>query len=422
MYLLMTVGTGIGSDPEDARLRLIRSCRFVINSYHPAHIIFFCSSESRGLVTEIAHASKILNGIIPPHHEICLIEDPNDFDHCFEIIYGVCSLFQEFETVIDVSSGTRSMIMAASIASFLTRSQVAHVTGEKHAGLVVPGTEKIREMTLFPAYDRLRFHEAIAQFNNNHYGNALELLNGISALAERDMYYTVFSAYYFWDKLNYSEAFRYLQHANDLSDAIPFNRIFLQTMIELEGKEDAGLSKIEQSRVRQEKYLFILVDLLNNAKRRIDGERYDDAIARLYRVVELLSQVLLLNWSIDDIEGKIHFTDLRKILHNKKDISLYARRADRKGVIRIGLRSKFMLLDDLGMDGAGSYYEHLEPFLRIRNDSILAHGLSPVRGDIARKMWQEVYDVTRQACIGMPFDLEGLLIRSAYPILETPLS
>ncbi|PKL60872.1 MAG: TIGR02710 family CRISPR-associated protein [Methanomicrobiales archaeon HGW-Methanomicrobiales-4] len=422
MYLLMTVGTGIGSNPKDARLRLIRVCCFVIKTYNPAHIIYFCSSESRDLALEIEQASNALNGISPPRYEICLIEDPNDFDHCFEIIYGVCSLFQEFETVIDVSSGTRSMIMAASIASFLTRSPVAHVTGEKHAGLVVPGTEKIKEMTLFPAYDRLRFYEAIAQFNKNHYGSALELLNGISTIPERDMYYTVFSAYYFWDKLNYSEAFRYLQHASNLTDAIPFNRIFLQTMIELEEKEDSGLSKYEQSRVRQEKYLYILVDLLNNAKRRIEGERYDDALARLYRVVELLSQVLLLSWSIDDIEGKIHFTDLRKILRNKKDLSLYARRADRKGVIRIGLRSKFMLLNDLGMDGAGAYYEHLEPFLRIRNDSILAHGLSPVRGDLARKMWQEVYEVTRKACTGMPFDLEGLLIKSAYPILETPLN
>ncbi|MFH0968849.1 MAG: TIGR02710 family CRISPR-associated CARF protein [Methanobacteriota archaeon] len=417
----MTVGTGIGSDPADARLRLIRSCRFVIQSYNPAHIIYFCSRESQNLVAEIEQKSKDMNGINSPQSEICLIEDPNDFARCFEIIYGVCSLFQEFETVIDASSGTRSMTMAASIASFLTRSQVAHITGEKHAGFVIPGTEQIKEMALFPAYDRLRFHQAIVQFNENHYGNAIDLLNGISTVSERDMYYTVFSAYYYWDKLNYSEAFRYLQHASDLTDAIPFNRVFLQTMIELEEKEDVGVSKIENSKIRQEKYLYILVDLLNNAKRRINGERYDDALARLYRVVELLSQVLLLSWSIDDIEGKIHFTDLRRILRNKKDLSLYARRADKKGIIRIGLRSKFMLLEDLGMQGAGAYYEHLEPFLRMRNESILAHGLSPVRGDLAEHMWQEVYDVTRQACIGMPFDLEGLLIKSAYPILETPL-
>lgn len=422
MYLLMTVGTGIGSDPVDARERLVRSCSYAISYYHPSHVIFFCTPESRSMVGEIEQGCREIREINPPPSEICLIDDPNDFSRCFEIIYGVCTLFQEFELVLDASSGTRSMTMAASIASFLTRSQVAHVTGKKHAGLVIAGTEKIKEMTLFSAYDRLRFHEGIIQFNKNHYGSALDHLNGISTVNERDIYYSVFSAYYYWDKLNYSEAFKYLKYAADLTDTIQQNRLFLQRLIELELEEEASLPKKEQSRVKQEKYLYILVDLLNNAKRRIDGERYDDALARLYRVVELLSQVLLLSWGIDDIEGKIHFTDLRKILHAKKDISLYARRADKKGVIRIGLRSKFMLLDDLGMKGAGTYYMHLEPFLRIRNDSILAHGLSPVRGDRAREMWQEVYDVTRRACTGMPFDLEQLLIQSAYPVLETPMT
>jgi CRISPR-associated protein (TIGR02710 family) len=421
MYLLMTVGTGIGSDPADARIRLVQSCSFAILSYKPEHIIYFCSPESRDLVPEIEQGCRDIRGINPPLSEICLIEDPNDFSRSFEVIYGVCTLFQEFEIVIDASTGTKSMIMAASIVSFLTRNPVAHVTGEKHAGLVIPGTERMKEMTLFPAYDRLLFNEAIAQFNKNLYGGALELLNGISTIAERDIYYTVFSAYYFWDKLNYPEAFRYLQNASDINEAIPFNRDFLQTLIDLERKDDEEHPKKEQSRIKQEKYLYILVDLLNNAKRRIDEQRYDDALARLYRVVELLSQVLLLRWSIDDIEGKIRFSDLRKILRDKNDISTYARRADNKGIIRIGLRSKFMLLEDLGMQGAGAYYQHLEPFLRIRNDSILAHGLSPVRADLAYQMWEEVYSITRKACTGMPFDLETLLIKSAYPVLETPL-
>lgn len=421
MYLLMTVGTGIGSDPVDAVDRLVRSCSFVIQSYHPDHIIYFCSPESRELVSSIEQGCRDIRGMQPPPSEICLIEDPADFTRCFDVIYGVCMLFQEFDVVIDASSGTRPMIMAASIASFLTRSQVAHVTGEKQSGLVIPGTERIKEMALYAAYDRLRFHQAVEQFNLNHYGSALELLSGISSIPERDMYYTAFSAYYYWDKLNYAEAFRYMQNSPDLVEIIPMNREFLQNLVRLEGLEDESLSRKELCRFRQEKYLYILVDLLNNAKRRIEGERYDDAFARLYRVVELLSQVLLLSWNIDDIEGKIHFTDLRRYLRDKKDISLYARRADNKGIIRIGLRSKFMLLDDLGMRGAGAYYQHLEPFLRIRNDSILAHGLTPVRGDLAREMWLEVFEITRRACTDMPFNLENLLVQSAYPVFETPM-
>lgn len=421
MYLLITVGTGIGSDPADATNRLIQAASFIIQSYNPEHIIYFCSQQSKELVPLIEDTCRRVRDIIPPPSEICIIHDPNDFNLCFEVIYGVCTLFQEFEIVIDTSSGTRSMTLAASIASFLTHSQVSHVTGKKKGGLIIPGTEQMKEMSLYAAYDRLRFHEAIEQFNLNHFGTALNLISGISSLPERDTYYSVFSAYYFWDKLNYSEAFKYLQYSSDLTETIPFNRIFLQRLISLKEKEELNLSKKDQNRVKQEKYLYILIDLLNNAKRRIEGERFDDALARLYRVVELLSQVLLLSWNIDDIEGKIHFNDLRKILPDRKDISLYARRADKKGVIRIGLRSKFMLLNDLGMEDAASYYNYLEPFLRIRNDSILAHGLSPVRGDRARLMWDEVYAITLKACSNLPFNLNTLLLQSSYPILETPI-
>ncbi|MDD1730460.1 MAG: TIGR02710 family CRISPR-associated CARF protein [Methanospirillum sp.] len=418
----MTVGTGIGSDPADAIDRLVRSCSFVIQSYRPDHLIYFCSPESRSLVSDIEAGCREIRGIDPPPSEICLIEDANNFSRCFDLIYGVCVLFQEFEIVIDASSGTRSMTMAASIVSFLTRNTVTHVTGEKQGGLVIPGTEHMKEMSLFAAYDRLRLHQAIDQFNTNHFGSSLGLLSGISTIPERDTYYALFHGYYSWDKLNYTEAYRYLEHADDLAEGVSHNRLFLQNLIELESKCENGYSKKEQCRLKQEKYLYVLVDLLNNARRRIEDERYDDAFARLYRVVELLSQVLLLTWNIDDIEGKIHFTELRKILHEKKDISLYARRADRNGVIRIGLRSKFMLLDDLGMQGAGEYYMHLEPFLRIRNDSILAHGLTPVHGDAAHTMWDEVFTVTRDACKGLPFDLEHLLLQSAYPQLPNPMS
>jgi CRISPR-associated protein (TIGR02710 family) len=277
----------------------------------------------------------------------------------------------------------------------------------------------MKEMSLYAAYDRLRFHEAVEQFNKSHFGTALDLISGLSSVPERDTYYSVFSAYYYWDKLNYADAYKYLRYATDLTGSIPLNRSFLNRLITLGEEEGTDLPKKERCRIKQEKYLYILVDLLNNARRRIDGERYDDALARLYRVVELLSQVLLLSWNIDDIEGKIHFTDLRKILPDRKDVSLYARRTDKKGVIRIGLRSKFMLLDDLGMQDAASYYLYLEPFLRIRNDSILAHGLSPVRGDRARQMWDEVHTIAMKACADLPFNLNTLLLQSAYPTLET---
>ena len=77
--------------------------------------------------------------------------------------------------------------------------------------------------------------------------------------------------------------------------------------------------------------------------------------------MELISQVLLLSYGIDDNEEKIRFADLKKLLR-KQDISTYARKSDRNGIIRIGLRYKFLLLEDLGLKGAARWYSDLQEY------------------------------------------------------------
>ncbi len=417
MLLLMTLGTGIGTSDEDALSRLVRSCSFAIHSYRPARVIYFCSEKSEGTIEPVHQALTDQFGISPPPFSICMISDPNDFTGCFELIYGVASLYHEEEVVIEASSGTREMIMAAEIVSFLTRNPVSHVTGEKSGGMIIPGTERIREMVLFAAYDRLQLHRAIYAFNQNHFGSSLRLLEGITSLPERDIYYTLFNGYWHWDKMDYEKAYKYLEHVPDLDILIPQNRKFLKKLLELDRMDDTILNRKERLRVRQQKYIYMLIDLLHNAKRRIDGERYDDALARLYRVVELISQVLLLSYGIDDNEEKIRFADLKKMLR-KQDISTYARKSDRNGIIRIGLRYKFLLLEDLGMKGADRWYSDLQQYIMIRNDSILAHGLTPVPGDVAKDMWNEVRHVITEACNGSGENLVELFRSSEFPILE----
>ncbi len=418
MYLLMTIGTGIGTDPTDATERLIRISTYVVCQFKPERVIYLCSEESRNVIPQIEEACRNMHQTPPPPAEICLIDNPTDFTRCFEVIYGMVSLFSDNEVVINASSGTRAMTMAASIVSFMTRTSLTYVTGEKEAGLVIPGTEQMREMTLYSAYDRLQLRQAIGLFNNTHFGSALRQLSGISStLEEQSIYYGIFSGYWYWDTLDYKKAYEYLSSAPDLHDLIPANREFLRVLLDLDEKDERIYPRKQRMAVRQEKYTYILVDLLNNAGRRIDGERYDDALARLYRVVELLSQVLLLNYGIDDNEEKIQFSDLRKMIRDRKDLSTYARKADRSGIIRIGLRYKFMLLEDLGMHGANRWYSQLQNYLELRNDSILAHGLKPIAGETVRGMWDDVHQVIQEACRDLPLHLEELRMRSQFPQL-----
>ncbi len=417
MLLLMTVGTGIGTSDEDAKARLVRVLSYTLSSYRPSQVIYFCSDESKQMIEPIHTALLHAYNISPPPSQICMIKKPNDFTECFEVLYGVAALYHDEEVVLEASSGTREMITAAEIVSFLTRNPVSHVTGEKVGGIIIPGTERIREMVLFAAYDRLQLHRAISAFNHNHFGSSIRLLENITSLPERDTYYALFNAYWHWDKMDYKNAYRYLEHVPDLHLLIPQNRKFLKKLLELDQMDDTIFNRKERLKVRQQKYMFMLIDLLHNARRRIDGERYDDAVARLYRVIELISQVLLLQYGIDDNEEKIRFVDLKKML-KKEDISTYARKAGRDGIIRIGLRYKFFLLEDLGLVGAVQWYAALQEYIMIRNDSILAHGLTPVAGDVAEKMWKAVRMVIAQACDGSGENLEELFQKSQFPTLE----
>lgn len=412
----MTLGTGIGTSHEDALSRLIRSCSYAISSYHPQSIIFFCSEESKATIDPIFLFLQSNFHIDRPESSICLIPDPSDFSVCFELMFGVASLYHDEEVVIEASSGTREMIMSAEIVSFLTRIPVSHVTGKKTDGMIIPGTETVKEMVLYAAYDRLQLHRAIEAFNTCHFGSSLRLLEGMSSIPERDMYYSLFNGYWHWDKMDYEKAYQYLEHIPDLDLLIPLNRSFLKRLLELDRMDDSPMNRKERYKIRQQKYTHILIDLFHNARRRIDGERYDDALARLYRVVELISQVLLLSYGIDDNEEKIRFADLRKLLR-KQDISSYARRSDRNGIIRIGLRAKFALLEDLGLAGAARWYNSLQDYIIIRNDSILAHGLTPVPGDIASTMWEKVRIVISEACTESGENLEELYRSSEFPVL-----
>lgn len=82
------------------------------------------------------------------------------------------------------------------------------------------------------------------------------------------------------------------------------------------------------------------------------------------------------------------------------------------------MRSKFLLLEDLGLKGAGQWYSNLQQYIMIRNDSILAHGLTPVPKETADAMWAEVRKVIAEACNGSGEDLEKLYRASEFPILE----
>jgi len=156
----------------------------------------------------------------------------------------------------------------------------------------------------------------------------------------------------------------------------------------------------------EEKTKLLLIDLINNAERRIKEGKYDDAVARLYRAFELIAQIKLLELGlIDEIrlkDNKIFAILLEKLKEKTSNDIVEKYKEYQKpddtnnGVIKIALKKDYELLSDL-KEELGNVYKELEDkkskiskLLKNRNNSILAHGLEPVEKQTAEELFEEV--------------------------------
>ncbi len=148
--------------------------------------------------------------------------------------------------------------------------------------------------------------------------------------------------------------------------------------------------------------LLATVDLVANAHRRIARGRYDDAMARLYRALESLSQFYLKTcYGIDtDDRNWSQSVDAEKL----EAIETRLRRDDLQS--KISLKNGWLILWELGCPAAkhvfqpgraGKLTNKFEGLLDRRNSSILAHGWMPVTKDSAERMYQKMVDLL-QAC------------------------
>lgn len=131
--------------------------------------------------------------------------------------------------------------------------------------------------------------------------------------------------------------------------------------------------------------------MINNAERRIDESKFDDTVARLYRAMELISQIGLLNKKLFDenrLKNKTFIVNEDK-LDEIDDLDIKNRLDTRSG-----LRNNFTVLEKLGVDYAKEYMQNKEIQNRIqkRNESILAHGLNPIDKGDAKMLHDLVLD------------------------------
>ena len=175
--MLITVGTGIGG--SEARDSLAHGILFSIKNHRPRKIIFFGSEDSKKTVDSVVRQFKEIN-IDFEYDDFVLINNVDSFSDYFSAFKSkINELEEDYEIIIDYTSGTKTMTMSAAFASMVFGKKLIFVTGKRENGSVVKGTEKIASQNLFLVYDELMISKIKELFNINRFEAGKSLLDDI---------------------------------------------------------------------------------------------------------------------------------------------------------------------------------------------------------------------------------------------------
>ena len=383
--LFLTVGTGVGQD--DAKIKSLAHGLLVsILKHAPDKIIFFGSEKSKRTIEAIKelYLEEENKELEEERYEFVEISNVDDFNSCYTPIEEKIKEYKDHKIVIDYTSGTKTMTTSAAIAAMLYQIDLFVTIGKRgENGLVKPGTEDIRSQNLFVVYDKFSIDRAKDAFNSFRFEDARNYLKQVVDAEEKDHLLQIVDAYDEWDKFNHDKAWELLSKVKIDNGGIAKNKSFLGKMNST--KKSGGF--VEE---------FLIPDLLNNAERRIEEGKYDDAVARLYRCLEMIMQYTLKkDYGIDSSDVDTWRLKVDLGVDEKIVEELERKRIDDK--IKIGLMEDINLLDILKSDlGQLKNDNELRELIRKRNFSILAHGNEPVDKATAEKFLEKVLDVGRK--------------------------
>ena len=362
-----------------------------IKQNYPDFVHFICSDDSesaKGSYVQVTGEGKVLKSksdlekpdlpnivvlteLSEDRYEVHKIKELDDLQTCYleavSLIEQIHRDYPHARIVVDYTGGTKSMSAGLAAAALDDgRCEIQLVTGIR-ADLqkVARKTESVRPARVWDVQAKRRMNLAKEFMKRYDFSGAERLLEETLARFVGDKtkdtlqrWLTLCRAFDAWDRFDHQTASILLK---------PYRKDFVEYCKFLDsillGEAAHGFELVE--------------DLILNAERRAVQGRFDDAIGRLYRALELTAQRWLeLKYGI-----KTSDVDLQKVPPESR-ANLERYRND-KGQIQIGLWRAWELIGEMGQsDPLGDLFtqhrSRLLDFLKLRNQSLFAHGTSPI--------------------------------------------
>ena len=392
----------------------------------PAHVWYFCSTESRALADQIQ--AQLEWHPAPRFIEVARFEE---LGPCYrELRRKLPDILRETkvsedEVLVDYTGGTKTMSAALVLAATELFHQFSYIGGSQRdkqgLGITLDGKERVfyqdnpwRELAVREV-ERARDLWAGGQFD----AAAGFLTDAAKRVPQKQRFETV---------ADVAKAMA-ARHRLDFKAAEGLlGRARGNLPLLFDGRDDAGLLEFvrssqaicEQCRQDQANAIF-LRELLDNALRTAAQGRFEDAAARLYRAMELQGQIWLAEATNRlFVNGRCKAADVDKLPAQLK--ALPCCQPDDCGEIRLGLEDLYRALAALGHDRAKAVVADLnrtnakgktESLWRAatekRNASILAHGVQAIGQDGFDNMKAIAseflgFDLSREANPILPLD------------------
>ena len=406
----------------------------------PTKLYLLHSQESRRFAEQVRDDEFIQNLGLDPVKDILLREiSLTDAPQNYGVLQEIVAENPDTEFVVDVSGGVKVMGVSLASAAFWLRLPVVYMLGKEVKGIIEPFSE---ELTLlknpFVHFGSPDFRSIANLFALGEYDAAMnvcrnlqETIGDVSLLGKLDILLEFIELYRDWDLFLHSQAedtpqrklgtrlrvirgkMRRLGLVIADEDALDANQAFLD-----------ALEKSWQLNKRNNSEPYRLVDIFAAAQRRAAVGKYDDAIARCYRCMEMSASIALIDQCAlkDTKEPDLNFF----IVHLGSEAKLQEAFRKKAGYALnpgggLGLKDQMTLLTlspDKKHQSMGNIYFGMEKgnLMELRNRSTLAHGTIPV----TREEYQRFEGKTRQI-IDFLFEkgeFDRLLAMAKHPSLQ----
>lgn len=379
----------VGGTPEP----LLKS----IEHHQPQFVCFFASQATNDITTRVRDSLKKEPTIMFATE---LVDNENDLLECHQKAEKAVARIRAGEypkdqVVVDYTGGTKNMSVALALAAIEQGFLFSYVGGSRRTkdgmGTVESGHEKI--YTHLNPWDFMAVKErrqVALFFNSCQFKACRETLNNLAeyATARKSLYrklsYAV-DAFYNWDLFRHVGALESFKKAR---------------LEELAEDNDGGVARfagkcqnllptldliISCSDKGKKPCRAIALDLYANAERRFAEGKIDDAILRLYRLVEMLAQQKLR----EDYE--INVSDIRPEQIPEQIQSAYIEKYkdSRTGLIKLPQSPAYQLLKELGDPLGAAFTGSAGRFADLqlaRNTSYLAHGFQSSKDSVYEKL------------------------------------